>query len=112
MTAPAGLSGKLLCRFEDGLRFLATALVLQADHRNQAAALSSACDAMKCFLKILEAAAEHHLGDPSGEISHLRDQCTALLTPHQGNDEAISHAVEAARLARDQAARLLPRLLL
>jgi len=111
MTEPAGLTGELQARFEDGLRFLVTALVVAADHRNSAAAISAACDAVRCFLKIFEAAAERHLPDPHGEVTRLRDQCVALLSTEQDAEEALKHALEAARLARDGAARLLPRLL-
>jgi len=35
----------------------------------------------------------------------------ALLTQHQAPGEVLEHALEAAKLARDQAARILPRLL-
>jgi hypothetical protein len=107
----SGPCGELQVRFEDGLRFLATALALQADQRSAAAAVSSACDSVQCFLKIFEAAANRHLADPQGELPRLRDQCIALLTPQQNAENAVGHAIEAARLARDQAARLLPRLL-
>lgn len=108
--AAAGPSGFLPSRFEDGLRFLATALALQGDHRNGAATLSAACDALKCFLAILEAAAEQHLQDREGEVARLRDQCEALLHPDQAPERLLQSALEAARLARDQAAALLPRL--
>ena len=97
-------------RFEDGLRFLATALALQNDHRNGAATLSSACDALKCFLAIFEVAADRHLEDRSGEVARLRDQCKALLHPEQDPEAMLQSVLEAARLARDQAASLLPRL--
>ena len=97
-------------RFEDGLRFLATALALQNDHRNGAATLSSACDALKCFLAIFEVAANRHLEDRSGEVARLRDQCEALLHPDQEPEALLQSVLEAARLARDQAASLLPRL--
>ena len=106
----AGPSGHLQARFEDGLRFLATALALQADQRSAAAAVSAACDSVQCFLKIFAAAAARHLPDPQGELPRLRDQCIALLTPQQDATNAVGHAIEAARLSRDQAARLLPRL--
>ena len=95
-------------RFEDGLRFLATALALQNDHRNGAATLSAACDALKCFLSIFEAAAERHLEDRGGEVARLRDQCEALLHPDQDREAMLLSVLEAARLARDQAANLLP----
>jgi hypothetical protein len=106
-----GPTGELQERFEDGLRFLAAALALRADHRNMAAAISAACDSVRCFLKIFEAAAERHVSDPRGELPRLRDQCVALLTLGQSPEEALDHALEAARLARDEAARLLPRLM-
>ena len=106
-----GASGQCQARFEDGLRFLATALALQADHRSAAAAVSAACDSVQCFLKIFEAAASRHLPDPQGDLLRLRDQSLALLTPQQDAEHAVGHAIEAAKLARDQAARLLPRLL-
>lgn len=107
----SGPTGDMASRFEDGLRFLATALALQADHRNQAAATSSACDAVKCFMKILEQAAKRRLPDPSGEVERLRNQCIALMTTAQNGNDAAKHAVEAAILVRDQAARLLPKLM-
>nr|WP_320133628.1 hypothetical protein [uncultured Holophaga sp.] len=106
----AGPAGALQSRFEDGLRFLATATALQAG-RSPAAAITVACDALKCFLLILEAGAERSLPDPEGEVAHLRNQCQALLCTRQNPAEVLEHALEAARLARDQAARLLPRLL-
>jgi hypothetical protein len=107
----AGPTGELQHRFDDGLRFLVTALALAADRRNKAAAISAACDSVGCFLKIFALAAERHLPDPHGELPRLRDQCVALLNTGQSADEALEHALEAARLARDEAARLLPRLL-
>ena len=107
----AGPGGEPFVRFEDGLRFLAAALALQADHRSPAPAVSAACDAVKCFMKVFEVAAERHLPDPQGEFTRLRDQCVALLTPRQDAENAVGHAIEAAKLARDQAARLLPKLL-
>lgn len=107
----SGPSGEAQARFEDGLRFLATALALQADQRSAAAAVSAACDSVSCFLKVFELAASRHLSDPQGELLRLRDQCVALLTPQQDAKNAVGHSVEAAKLARDQAARLLPRLL-
>lgn len=106
-----GPTGELQERFEDGLRFLATALALRADRRSLPAATSAACDAVRCFLKIFEAAAERHTPDPGGDLPRLRDQCAALLTLGQNADEALEHALEAARLSRDEAARLLPRLM-
>lgn len=106
-----GPPGELQHRFEDGLRFLATALALKADRRSAPVATSAACDAVRCFLKIFEAAAERHLPDPKGEMVRLRDQCVALLTLGQTPAEALDHTLEAARLARDEAARLLPQLM-
>lgn len=112
MTEPgSGPTGSLQARFEDGLRFLATALALKVDQRNKAAAISAACDAVRCFLIIFSAAAEHHLPDPRGELPRLKDQCVALLSLDQDLPAALDHALEAAKLARDEAARLLPRLL-
>ncbi len=111
MTGSAGPSGELQGHFEDGLRFLAAALALQVDRRSTGVAVSAACSAVQCFLKIFEAAAQRHLPDPQGELLRLRDQCLALLTPQQDASNAVGHAIEAAKLARDQAARLLPRLL-
>jgi hypothetical protein len=106
-----GPTGELQERFEDGLRFLAAALALRADKRSLPAATSAACDSVRCFLKIFEAAAARHLPDPHGELPRLRDQCTALLSLGQDAEDALDHALEAARLARDEAARLLPRLM-
>lgn len=111
MTGASGATGPLQTRFEDGLRFLATALALGASARNDAASVSAALDALRCFLTVFEAAAERRLPDPEGEMARLRDQCLALLTTRQGASEAALHALEAAQLARDLAARLLPRLL-
>jgi hypothetical protein len=107
-SGPAG-SPQLL--FEDGLRFLATALALHEDCRQSTATVSSACDAIQCFLVTFGAAAKLHLPDPDGETGRLRGQLEALLTPHQSPDEAAQHAIEAALLARDQAAQVLPKLL-
>jgi len=106
-TGPSGLPQ---ARFEDGLRFLAAALALDADRRNGAAIVSAACDAIQCFLVTFEVAARRQLPDPDDETSRLRGQLEALLTPRQAPEEAARHALDAARLARDQAARLLPRL--
>ena len=106
-----GLSGPPQARFEDGLRFLATALALDADRRNGAAIVSAACDAIQCFLVIFELGAQRHLPDPEDEIIRLRGQLEALLTPRQSSKEAAHHALDAALLARDQAARLLPGLI-
>ena len=105
-----GATGPLQARFEDGLRFLATALALQSDHRNGAATLSAACDAMKCFLSIFETAAERHLEDRGGEVARLKSQCEALLHLDQDSEALLKSAIEAARLSRDQAAALLPKL--
>jgi hypothetical protein len=96
--------------FEDGLRFLATALALNVEHRNSAAIVSAACDAIQCFLVTFEQAAARHLPDSAGETARLRGQLEALLTPRQTPEEAARHALAAALLARDQAALLLPRL--
>ena len=107
----SGPAGPPQARFEDGLRLLAAALALEADHRNGAAIVSAACDAIQCFMATFEAAAQRHLPDPEGDIARLRGQMEALLTPRQGPEDAARHALEAALLARDQAARLLPRLM-
>jgi hypothetical protein len=106
-----GPSGPPQAKFEDGLRFLAAALALEVDHRNNAAIVTTACDAIQCFLVTFELAARRHLADPEGETARLRGQLEALLTPSQSPEEAARHALEGARLARDQAAQLLPRLL-
>lgn len=105
-----GAAGPLQARFEDGLRFLAAALALQGDHRNGAATLSAACDAMKCFLPIFQAAADRHLKDRGGEVARLKGQCEALLHLEQDPEMLLNSAIEAARLSRDQAAALLPKL--
>ncbi|MBP1773103.1 MAG: hypothetical protein H6P99_2266 [Holophagaceae bacterium] len=112
----SGPSGSPQALFEDGLRFLAAALAMDGDTRagatpKSAAIVSTACDAIQCFLVTFEAAAARHLPDPEGEVARLRGQLEALLTPRQAPEAAARHALEAARLARDQAARLLPRLL-
>lgn len=107
----SGPSGASQGRFEDGLRFLAAALALEIDRRNSAAIVSASCDAIQCFLAVFEAAARRHLPDPEGEVARLRGQMEALLTPRQAPEEAAGNALEAARLARDQAARLLPGLM-
>lgn len=107
----SGPSGSPQALFEDGLRFFAAALALEVDHRHSAAIVSAACDAIQCFLVTFEAAAQKHLPDPEGEVARLRGQLEALLTPRQSPEAAARHALEAARLAKDQAARLLPRLL-
>ncbi len=105
-----GAAGPHQVRFEDGLRFLATALALQSDHRSSAATLSAACDAMKCFLSIFQVAAERHLEDRDGEVARLKSQCEALLQLDQDPECLLKSALEAARLSRDQAATLLPKL--
>jgi hypothetical protein len=105
-----GLGGPHQESFEKGLRFLAAALALEADHRHGGAVTTTACDAIRSFVAIFEAAAAQHLADPDGEIHRLRNQLEALLTPGQDAEAAARHAVEAACLARDQAAALLPRL--
>jgi hypothetical protein len=81
------------------------------DHRNHAAIVSAACDAIQCFLVIFDLGAQRHLPDPEGEVARLRGQLEALLTPQQSSEDAARHALDAARLARDQAARLLPGLI-
>lgn len=106
-----GPSGPLQAHFEDGLRFLAAALALNVDHRHSGATVSTACDAIQCFLTVFEAAAQRHLADPEGETARLRGQLEALLTPRQSEEEAVRHALDAALLARDQAAKLLPKLM-
>jgi multidrug efflux pump subunit AcrA (membrane-fusion protein) len=60
---------------------------------------------------IFELGAQRHLPDPESEITRLRGQLEALLTPRQSSEDAARHALDAARLARDQAARLLPMLI-
>ena len=109
--AAEGAGGPLQAHFEDGLRFLAAAAALRLDPRASAAALTSACDALQCFLAIFNAAALRHLPDPSGDLVRLKNQCAALLTPCQDPGDALVHALDAAKLARDEAARLLPSLL-
>ncbi len=93
------------------MRFLAAALALEADRRNGAAIVSAACDAIQCFLVIFDLGAQRHLPDPDDEIIRLRGQLEALLTPRQSSEDAARHALDAACLARDQAARLLPGLI-
>ncbi len=107
----SGPSGSPQAKFEDGLRLLAAALALELDHRNSAAIVTAACDAIQCFMVTFEAAAGRHLPDPGGETLRLRGQLEALLTPRQSPEEAARHALEAALLARDQAALILPKLL-
>ncbi len=111
MTGAVGASGPLQARFEDGLRFLAAALPLGASARSDAASVSAALDALRCFLAVVDAAAQRRLPDPEGEMARLRDQCLALLTIRQTSADAAFNALEAAKLARDLAARLLPRLM-
>ena len=96
--------------FERGLRFLAAALALEIDHRHGGAIISAACDAIRCFIQVFEAAVAQHVPDPDGEITRLRNQMEALLSPDQDPEQAALHALEAALLARDQAAALLTRL--
>lgn len=110
MTA-SGPAGPLPARFEDGLRFLAAAYALREDRRDGAAATTAACDALACFMAIFEAAAQRHLPDPEGRVRTLRAQCEGLLAPDQPPQAALDHALEAASLARDLAAELLPRLM-
>ena len=106
----SGPPGPPHARFEDGLRFLAAALALELDHRHSGAIVSTACDAINCFMVTFEAAAQRHLPDPEGEIRRLRSQLEALLSPDQTAEAAARHALDAALLARDQAALLIPRL--
>ena len=103
----AGLEGPLPSIFEDGLRLLAAALALRADQRSAPAAITAACSAIACFLKILEAAAARHVPDPNGDLARLRRQCAALLSARQEPAEVLEHTLEAARLAGDEAARIL-----
>jgi hypothetical protein len=110
MTA-TGPTGPFQTRFEDGLRFLAAAYALREDRRNPSAGITSACDALACFMEVFEAAAARHLPDPGGRMKVLRAQCEGLLTPDQEPARAFDHALEAASLARDVAAELLPALL-
>ena len=115
MSGTAGPTGILQDHFDHGLRFLATALALASsphEAASQSAAISAACDAVKCFLFIFAEAARRRMPDPNGELAHLRDQCEALLDPGQTPANAWVHALEAARLARDEAARLLPKMLI
>ncbi len=107
----SGPAGSPQARFEDGLRFLATALAMEVDHSHNAAIVTTACDAIQCFMVTFEAAARRHLADPEGEVKRLRGQLEALLTPRQSPEAAARHALDAALLARNQAARLLPKLI-
>jgi hypothetical protein len=108
MTGLAGPGGPLAAQFEDGLRLLAAALALREDARSAAAATTAACSSIRCFLRILEAGAARRLADPGGEVERLRGQCGALLTLDQDAADALEHALAAARLARDEAARIMP----
>ena len=107
----SGPSGSPQASFENGLRLMAAALALEVDGRNEAAIVTAACEAIQCFMVTFEVAADRRLADPQGEVARLRGQLQALLTPSQSPEDAARHALEAARLARDQAAQLLPRLL-
>jgi len=107
MTGLAGPGGPLPSQFEDGLRLLAAALALKGDNRSVPAATTAACSAIKCFLGILEAAALRHFPDPGGNVERLRSQCGALLSLGQDSAAALDHTLEAARLARDEAARVI-----
>jgi hypothetical protein len=101
------MQGPPAAAFEDGLRLLAAALAIRASGQSSAAAVSSTCGAIRCFLKVLEAAGARHVPDPGADLARLRAQCDALLNPRQDPGDALVHALEAARLARDAAARLL-----
>jgi hypothetical protein len=101
----AGLPGPLQSVFQDGLRFLATALAIRARRDRSPAAVTAACSSLRCFLKILQAGLG--LPDPGGDLARLKAQCEALLTPGQAPEDALDHALAAARLARDAAARVL-----
>ena len=107
MSEQAGPQGPLQSVFEDGLRLLAAALAISHGPGSAPAAITSACSAIRCFLKILEAAGDRHCPDPAGDLDRLRAQCQALLNPGQDPEEALGHTLEAARLARDAAARVL-----
>jgi hypothetical protein len=108
MTGLAGPGGPLASQFEDGLRLLAAALALREDRRSAPAATTAACASMGCFLKILEAGAARRLADPGGDVERLRAQCGALLTLDQAPADALEHVLAAVRLARDEAARIMP----
>jgi hypothetical protein len=101
----AGLPGPLQAVFQDGLRFLATALAIRARRDRSPAAVSAACSSLRCFLRILQAGLG--LPDPDGALARLKAQCEALLDPAQAPGDVLDHALEAARLARDAAARVL-----
>jgi hypothetical protein len=102
-----GLSGEAASRFEDGLRFYAVALAMGEERSHAPAAVTAACDAIRCFLLVVEAATARRVPDPGGELARLREQCGALLNLRQDPADARDHALAAARLARDQASRLL-----
>jgi hypothetical protein len=104
---PCGPEGPLQSVFEDGLRLLAAALAIRAGGKPTSAAVTAACGAVRCFLKILEVAEARHLADPDGAVARLKAQCEALLTLRQDPGEVLAHVLEAARLARDSAARVL-----
>jgi len=98
-------------QFEGGMAFLAAALAVeQARGSNPAAVVTAAGEALRCFLSILEVAAEKSVVDPE-ELSRLRGQCEALLTLHQSAPDAARHCLEAALLARDAAAEVVPKLM-
>jgi hypothetical protein len=107
MSEQAGPQGPLQSVFEDGLRLLAAALAMRASRKRSPAAVTTACSAIRCFLKILEAAGSRHVPDPGGDLARLKAQCEALLTLGQDPCDALAHVLEAARLARDAAARVL-----
>ena len=107
MSGQAGPEGPLHSVFEDGLRFMATALAIGTGRESSPAAVSAGCSALRCFLKVLEAAAGRGLGDPGGDLARLKAQCQALLAPEQDPGDALEHVLEATRLARDAAARAL-----
>jgi hypothetical protein len=107
MTEPAGLEGPLPSLFEDGLRLFAAALAIKGGKTRSPEAVSSACASLRCFLRILEAGAARGLPDPDGNLRRLRAQCAALLDPGQVPEDALAHTLEAVRLARDAAARVL-----
>jgi hypothetical protein len=107
MTEPAGHQGPFQSVFEDGLRLLAAALAIGAGRDRSPAAVTSACSAIRCFLKILQAAGGSRLPDPDGDLARLKGQCEALLALDQDPADALVHVLEAARLARDAAARVL-----
>jgi len=107
MTEPAGLQGPLQSVFEDGLRLLAAAMAMRAAGERSPAAVTTACSAIGCFLKILQAAQAAGLPDSGGDLARLKAQCEALLTLGQDQVDAVAHVLEAAKLARDAAARVL-----